>query len=234
MLQSYITASICSSYVLITHHSPVNVYVTATYCVRSTPVYWSRLGWNSYGTNTYLHSSYSRSECLFRTRALATNLVTSLEIQPIRCAIMPCHFGQTPNGYVANYFILLSSTAARSATGGYVVVPEQLGQNEELAGSNKERTKTKPNFVPKVVLIDAVVFPSMWVCLFLILFVYFTEFCCLFNTFLLWKNSLIFCLCYYLLCWRGNKHFVVHFRRIRPVHFPSNDRKDAVCKGRKG
>ena len=87
-----------SWYVSKTYQSPVNVHVTATYCVRSTPVYWSRLGRNSYGTDTYLHSSYSRSEYLFRTRALATNLVTTLKIQPIRCPKVLCHFEQAPNG----------------------------------------------------------------------------------------------------------------------------------------
>ena len=74
---------------------------------------------------------------------------------------MPCHFGQTRNGYVATYFILLSSTAASAATNGYVVVPELFGQNEEPAGSNEERTEKKPSFVPKVDSIDAIIFPSM-------------------------------------------------------------------------
>ena len=42
-----------------------------------------------------------KSEYLFRTRSVATDLVTSLEIQPIRSAFMLCQFGQTRNGYVA-------------------------------------------------------------------------------------------------------------------------------------
>ena len=71
------------------------------------------------------------------------------------------HFGQTRNGYIATNFILLSSTAASSATSGYVVVPEHFGQNEEPAGSNEERTRKKPSFVPKVVLIDDILFPSI-------------------------------------------------------------------------
>ena len=70
-------------------------------------------------------------------------------------------FGQTRNGYVATHFILFSSTAASSATSGYVVVPERFGQNEEPACSNEERTKKKPRFVPKENFFDAVVFPSM-------------------------------------------------------------------------
>ena len=97
---------------------------------------------------------------MFRTRSVATNLVTSLEIQPIHCAIILCHYGRTRNGYVATYFILLSSTAVSSATSGYVVVPEHFGQNEEPAASNEERTRKRPSFVPKVDLNDAIVFPS--------------------------------------------------------------------------
>ena len=31
------------------------------------------------------------------------------------------------------------------------------------------------------------------------------------------EMSLIFCLCFYLLCRRWNNHFDVHFRRIGPV-----------------
>ena len=62
---------------------------------------------------------------------------------------------------MATYVILLSSTAASSATSDYVVVPDRFGQNEEPACSNEERTKKKPTFVPKVDLVDAIVFPSM-------------------------------------------------------------------------
>ena len=68
---------------------------------------------------------------------VATDLVTSLEIQPIRCAIMLCHFRRTRNGYVATLFILLSSTAASSATSRYIVVPERFGKKEEPARSYK-------------------------------------------------------------------------------------------------
>ena len=74
---------------------------------------------------------------------------------------MLCHFGQTRNGYVATYFSLLSSTAASSATSGYVVVPEHFGQNEEPAFSNEERTRKNPSFVLKVNQIHAIVLPSM-------------------------------------------------------------------------
>ena len=51
--------------------------------------------------------------------------------------------------------------AESSATSGYVAVPEHFGQNEEPAGSNEEQTRKKHNFVPKVDLFDAKLFPRM-------------------------------------------------------------------------
>ena len=92
---------------------------------------------------------------------VATNLVKSLESNPIRCAITLCHFGRTRNGYVGTRFILLSSASESCATSGSVVVSERLSQNEEPAASNKERATKKPSSVPKVDLIDAVVFLNM-------------------------------------------------------------------------
>ena len=46
--------------------------------------------------------------------------------------------------------------------------------------------------------------------------------------------TLIFCLCYYFLCRRGNNHFDVHVPRIGPDFFLSKDGKDAVREGRNG
>ena len=46
--------------------------------------------------------------------------------------------------------------------------------------------------------------------------------------------SLIFCLCFYLLCRRGNNHFDVPFRHIEPYFFLSKDGKDAVREGKNG
>ena len=89
-----------------------------------------------------------KKQYFFRMCSVATNLVTSLKINPIHCATMLCHFGRTPNCYVATHFILLSSAAESSATGCYVVVPECFGQNEEPAVRNEERTRKKPSFVP--------------------------------------------------------------------------------------
>ena len=45
---------------------------------------------------------------------------------------------------------------------------------------------------------------------------------------------LIFGLCHYLWCRRGNNHFDVHFRRIGLVPFLSKDGNDAVREGRNG
>ena len=86
---------------------------------------------------------------------------------------MLCHFGRTRNVYVATWFIFLSSTAVSSATSGYVVVPEHFIQNEEPACINEERTRKKRSFVPKVDLIDAIVFPSMYLWFSMIVLVYF-------------------------------------------------------------
>ena len=74
---------------------------------------------------------------------------------------MLCQFGRTRNVYVAIRIILLSSTAERSATSGYVAVPEHFLINEAPACINEEQTRKKPSSVPKVDYIDAIVLPSM-------------------------------------------------------------------------
>ena len=84
-----------------------------------------------------------------------TNLVTSLEFQPIHCATTPFHLERTRNVYVATRIILLSSTAESSATSGYVSTTERSGQSEAWASRNVERAKKKPSFVPNSGLIDA-------------------------------------------------------------------------------
>ena len=71
-----------------------------------------------------------KSEHLFRMCSVVTNLVRSLEVQPIRCATTLFHFGRTRNGYVATRIIHLSSIAESSATCGYVVAPERSGRSE--------------------------------------------------------------------------------------------------------
>ena len=71
-----------------------------------------------------------KSEYLFRMSSVVTNLVTSLEFQPIRCATTLFHFGRTRNVYVATRIILLSSTAEGSATSGYVAATERSGQSD--------------------------------------------------------------------------------------------------------
>ena len=55
---------------------------------------------------------------LLRTRYVATDLVTSQNFKPIRCAIGLRHFGRIRAVYVATRIILLSSTAEGSATSG--------------------------------------------------------------------------------------------------------------------
>ena len=97
-----------------------------------------------------------KSEYLFCMCSVVTNLVTSLELRPIRCGTTLCHFGRTRNGYVATQIILLSSTAESSATSGYVVVTERFGQNEERASRNEEQAIKSLVLTPVVEIIDAV------------------------------------------------------------------------------
>ena len=113
--------------------------------------------------------------------SVITNLVTSLEFQPVRCTTTLFQFGGTRNDYVANRFLLFSITAESSATSGYIVAPERSAEREARAVRNVERTKRKPNFVPFV----------------LCTLNYFSKAFCYFP---LMKTSLIFCLCYYLMC----------------------------------
>ena len=71
-----------------------------------------------------------KSEYLFPMCSVVTNLVTSLEFQPIRCATVLFNFGRTRSVYVATRNILLSSIAEGSATSGYVAATEHSGQSE--------------------------------------------------------------------------------------------------------
>ena len=80
--------------------------------------------------------------------SVVTNLVTSLEFQPIRCATTPFHFGRARNVYVNTRIILLSSTAEGSATSGYVAATERSGQSEDWVGRNVERARKYASFVP--------------------------------------------------------------------------------------
>ena len=96
-----------------------------------------------------------KSEYLFRICSVVTNLVTSIEFQPIRCATTLFHFGRTRNVYVATRISLLSGTAESSATSDYVVPPERCGQNDAWAGRNVQRAKKKPTLFPTVDLTDA-------------------------------------------------------------------------------
>ena len=76
---------------------------------------------------------------LLRTRYVATDLVTSRNFHPIRCAFTLFHFGRTRDVYVATRIILLSSTAQSSATSGYVVATERSGQSEAWTVNNEKR-----------------------------------------------------------------------------------------------
>ena len=57
---------------------------------------------------------------------------------------MLCYDDQLRNDSVATHFILLSSTATSSATGGYVVVPERPRRKEKPT-RNEEQTRNAPS-----------------------------------------------------------------------------------------
>ena len=175
-----------------------------------------------------------KSEHLFRMCSVVTNLVTSLEFQPIHCATTLFHFGRTRDVYVATQFILLTSTAESSATSGYVVAPKRSGQSEAWAGRNVKRTRKKSSFVPSSGFNRCKKLPKRVIMISSDYFKVFYLILVLFDYFLLWKTSFIFCLCYYLLCWPGNNHFDVHFWRIGSVLLLSKDGNDAVHEGRNG
>ena len=80
--------------------------------------------------------------------SVVNNLVTSLEVKPIRFATTLCVFRRIRNGYVATQLILLNITVESSVTSGYVVLPERLGQNYETASTNEVPARKKSNFVP--------------------------------------------------------------------------------------
>ena len=73
--------------------------------------------------------------------SVVTNLVTSLEFQPILCVTTLFHFGRTRKVYVATRICLLSSIAESTATSGYVVATERSGQSEALAGRSLKRVR---------------------------------------------------------------------------------------------
>ena len=82
-----------------------------------------------------------KSEYMFCMCSVVTNLVTALELQPIRCDTALFHFGRTRDVYVATKTIPLSNTAESSATSGYVAATERSGQSEAWAGRNVERAR---------------------------------------------------------------------------------------------
>ena len=142
-----------------------------------------------------------KNDFLFPLCYVATDLVTLLELIAIGYATTLRHLGQTRNGYVATYFILLSSTTGGSATSDYAVVPERFRQNEEPASRNDEVTKKKPLILlPAVDLVDAICKNMQTWILFIILMFY--IFCTLpmfslsFSNFLLRKIFFIFRFCH--------------------------------------
>ena len=81
--------------------------------------------------------------------------MTSLDLVLIRSDILQSHFGQIRSSNVATLLMARGSTATNSATGDYLAVLDPLGQKEEPAGKNGERTKKSLYLFSKIDLISA-------------------------------------------------------------------------------
>ena len=166
--------------------------------------------------------------------SVLTNLMTSLEFQPIRCATTVFQFGRPRDVYVATRIILLSSTAAGSATSGYVAATNAPAKVRPELVETWSGLGNTPSLFQTVVLIDAACNHKSFYIIHLI-FPYFKSFSdCITVFFPCMEITLIFCLCNYSLCRRGNNHVDVHFRRIVPYFFLSKFGKDPIREGRNG
>ena len=87
--------------------------------------------------------------------SVVTNLVTSLEFQPIRCATTLFHFGRTRDVYVATRIILFSSTAEGSATSDYVAATDAPDKVRPELIETWKGLGYMPSFFQTVFLIDA-------------------------------------------------------------------------------
>ena len=124
---------------------------------------------------------------------------------------------------ISSVFILSQSdsSAATSCTASeYVTVPERNSQIEETTSRNEHRARNTRRFAPKM-HINEMQYDPMFIgaCgyeFFVQLLFNLMSFIIIFQ---LWKLLWSSCLYYYLLQWRGKRHFDVLFWRILPVHF---------------
>ena len=166
--------------------------------------------------------------------SVVTNLVTSLEVQPIRCATTLFLFGRTRNVYVATRIILRSSTAENSATSGYVVAPESSGQSDAWAGGNPERASRKPSLFPSEDLIDAACKDERFFAFINFILHTLNYFFNCILVFFLYGNlfDLLFVIIYCV--GAGITNLTSISDGSDPYFFPSKDGKDAVREGRNG
>ena len=81
-----------------------------------------------------------KNEYLLRASTVATNLLTSLEFHPIRCATMLFFWTNTER---------FRSHSFHCSQQQCDVVLERFGQSEEPAGRSDQKTRKKPKFFPK-------------------------------------------------------------------------------------
>ena len=150
-----------------------------------------------------------KSEYLFRTCSVATDLVTSLEfIQP---AVQLCWVVLAKNGTVWQPFI----HSSKQHCDDYVAVPDRFGQNEEPASKNEERIRKKSSSIPERIIKQRTVKPCLFsTCNQVFLDFFLVLLMNLFTNLFSLSNTLRYLILYFyqfLFCRREIKHFDVHF-----------------------
>ena len=89
-----------------------------------------------------------KSECLFLTCSIATNMVKSLIITFQLLYYNAVPFWPTTEQFRIQSFHSFSSTATSSATSEYGTVPEWPSRNEDRRSGNEERTRRTSSSSP--------------------------------------------------------------------------------------
>ena len=146
------------------------------------------------------------------------------------------HFGRKRKGYVVTHSfssVALRRTVLQTATWSFPDASAYL--RNELVELRNGLRKILLLF-PAVDSIESSKHVYTWT--------FFSLFCFLFHVLYLYlvhilvvspmENLFDFCICYHLLCRRGNIYFDVHFWLITPVHLLSRDGKVVEYVGKKG
>ena len=166
-----------------------------------------------------------KSECLFRTCCVATDLLTSHQFHSNLC------FYAVP--FMASYrtipYSLFFTPIAALLQAVLQANAEPLGnglvETRNLTVKTSKSFSTGPQWSKMMIEYGL----RAWNVTFFYFFMKSDEILLLSSIF---GKDFDLCLYYYLLCRRGNKHFHVHFWRIRLVLFPPKGGKDVAYQGR--